>query len=113
MKPFLEIEEQVMSDRTNEKTVQLDLETYAAKDVYQAAATQQSGLRHEQVKERQKQYGSNRLKEAEKEPVIVTYQEFHQSHGDFTLGWWCCGDFVSQRGTRSCHLVCQYCQWCF
>ena len=66
MKPFLEIEEQVMSNRTNEKTVQLDLETYAANDVYKAAATQSSGLSHKQVKERQKQYGPNRLKEVEK-----------------------------------------------
>lgn len=61
-----------MSNRTNEKTVQLDLETYAANDVYKAAATQSSGLSHKQVKERQKQYGPNRLKEVEKEPVIVT-----------------------------------------
>ena len=39
-----------MSNRTNEKTVQLDLETYAANDVYKAAATQSSGLSHKQVK---------------------------------------------------------------
>ncbi|QGX46791.1 HAD-IC family P-type ATPase [Streptococcus equinus] len=62
-----------MSNRTNEKNVQLDLETYAANDVYKAAATQSSGLSHKQVEERQKQYGPNRLKEAEKEPVIVTF----------------------------------------
>ena len=30
-------------------------------------------LSHKQVKERQKQYGPNRLKEVEKEPVIVTF----------------------------------------
>ena len=39
-----------MSNRTNEKNVQLDLETYAANDVYKAAATQSSGLSHKQVK---------------------------------------------------------------
>ncbi len=62
-----------MTDNANEKVNQLDLETYAANDLYQAAATQSSGLRQQQVEERQKQYGMNRLKEAEKEPIVLTF----------------------------------------
>lgn len=42
-----------MTDNVNEKVNQLELETYAANDVYQAAATQSSGLRKPQVEERQ------------------------------------------------------------
>ncbi|KXT67232.1 cation-transporting ATPase, E1-E2 family [Streptococcus gallolyticus] len=62
-----------MTDKVNEKVNQLNLETYTVNDVYQAAATQSSGLRQQQVEKRQKQYGMNRLKEAEKEPIVLTF----------------------------------------
>ena len=51
-----------MTDNVNEKVNQLELETYAANDVYQAANTQSSGLKQPQVEERQKRYGMNQLK---------------------------------------------------
>ena len=62
-----------MTDNQNAKVDQLDLESYAANDVYQAAATQESGLRKDQVEKRRKQYGINRLREAKKEPIVLTF----------------------------------------
>lgn len=55
-----------MTDNVNEKVNQLELETYAANDVYQAANTQSSGLKQPQVEERQKRYGMNQLKKLTK-----------------------------------------------
>ena len=62
-----------MTDNVNEKVNQLELETYAANDVYQAANTQSSGLKQPQVEERQKRYGMNQLKKADKEPIVLTF----------------------------------------
>ena len=62
-----------MTDNVNEKVNQLELETYTANDVYQAANTQSSGLKQPQVEERQKRYGMNQLKKADKEPIVLTF----------------------------------------
>ena len=59
-----------MTDNVNEKVNQLELETYAANDVYQAANTQSSGLKQPQVEERQKRYGMNQLKKAEQRNLL-------------------------------------------
>ncbi len=62
-----------MSSHISEKPSHLNLETYSAEDVLEAAESRISGLTHEEVKKRQNQYGLNRLKETKKEPIILTF----------------------------------------
>ena len=62
-----------MSSHNYSRTSQKSLETYAVDDVYQAASSRASGLTKEEVSNRQQIYGPNRLKEASKEPIVLTF----------------------------------------
>ena len=62
-----------MNDNKINKTSKVGLETYKADDVYEAADTKSTGLNHDQVQERCKIYGPNRLKRTKKEPIILTF----------------------------------------
>ena len=55
------------------KLINLNLKLTQLTTFYQAANTQSSGLKQPQVEERQKRYGMNQLKKADKEPIVLTF----------------------------------------
>ncbi|EHJ52225.1 cation-translocating P-type ATPase [Streptococcus macacae] len=62
-----------MSNHLNEETAHLNLAAYSADDVFKVADSSISGLSHDEVRKRQTKDGPNRLKEAEKEPIFLTF----------------------------------------